>query len=54
MVAEANAAAFNKAHHPGHHELIAVGQSYMGLENQSAIVDNDFANLANIRRRARA
>jgi hypothetical protein len=52
LVAEANASAFDKAHHPGHHELIGVGHSYFGVEDQAAIVDNVFANIQNVRRRA--
>ena len=35
LVAEANASAFDKAHHPGHHELIGVGHSYFGVEDQA-------------------
>jgi len=52
LVSEANASAFDKAHHPGHHELVGVGHSYFGVDNQAAIVDNVFANIQNVRRRA--
>jgi hypothetical protein len=52
LVAEAKAAAFDKAYHPGHHELIGVGHSYFGVENQAALVDNVFANFESVRRRA--
>jgi hypothetical protein len=37
LVAEANASAFDKAHNPGQHELIGVGHSYFGVEDQAAI-----------------
>jgi hypothetical protein len=52
LVAEANASALEKAHHPGHHELIGVGQSYHGVADQGALVDNVFANFASVRQRA--
>jgi hypothetical protein len=52
LVTEAHASAFDKAHHPGHHELIGVGHSYFGVENQAAIVNNVFANIQSVRRRA--
>jgi hypothetical protein len=52
LVAEANASAFDKAHHAGHHELIGVGHSYFGVENRAALLDNVFANFASVRRRA--
>jgi hypothetical protein len=52
LVADANASALNKAHHPANHELIGVGHSYFGVENQKVIVDNVFANIAGVRRRA--
>ena len=51
LVEEANASAFDKGHHPGHHELIGVGHSYFFVENQAAIVDNVFANIESVRRR---
>ena len=51
LVAEANAAAFNKDHHPGHHELIGVGHSYLGVEDRAAVVDNVFTNIASVRGR---
>jgi hypothetical protein len=52
LVAEANTSARDKAHHPGHHELIGVGQSYHGVADQRALVQNVFANFASVRRRA--
>lgn len=52
LIAEANASAFDKAHHPGNHELIGVGHSYFGVEDQATIVDNVFANIQSVRRRA--
>jgi hypothetical protein len=52
LVAEANASARDKAHHPGHHELIGVGQTYQGVADQRALVDNVFANFVSVRRRA--
>jgi hypothetical protein len=52
LVAEAHASADDKAHHPGHHELIGVGQSYHGVADQRALVNNVFANFASVRRRA--
>jgi hypothetical protein len=52
LVAEAHASADDKAHHPGHHELIGVGQSYLGVADQRALVNNVFANFASVRRRA--
>jgi len=54
LVAEANASAFDKAHHPGQHELIGVGHSYFGVEDQGAIIDNVFANIQSMRRAADA
>ncbi|HEX4611381.1 MAG TPA: hypothetical protein VH092_24520 [Urbifossiella sp.] len=51
LIAEAGAAAFDQAHHPGHHELIGVGHSYMGVEDRTALVDNVFANIESVRRR---
>jgi hypothetical protein len=52
LVAAAHASADDKAHHPGHHELIGVGQSYRGAADQRAVVNNVFANFASVRRRA--
>jgi hypothetical protein len=52
LVAEANASAHDKAHHPGHHEIIGVGQTYHGVADQQALVDNVFANFVSVRRRA--
>lgn len=54
LVAEAAASAFDLAHHPGHHELIGVGHSYVGVEDRAALVDNVFANIASVRLRAGA
>jgi len=52
LVAEANAAARDKTHHPGHHELIAVGRTYNGINDQQALVDNVYTNFATVRQRA--
>lgn len=52
LVADANASAFNEDHHPGQFELIGVGHSYFGVEDQTAIVDNVFANIRSFRRGA--
>jgi hypothetical protein len=52
LVVEANASAFDKARHPGHHELIGVGHSYFGVEDHVAVVDNVFSNIESVRRRA--
>jgi hypothetical protein len=51
LVADASASAFDKARHPANHELIGVGHSYFGVENQKAVVDNVFANIGSVRRR---
>ena len=51
LVEEANASAFDLAHHPGQHELIGVGHSYFGVKDQAVLVDNVFANIASVRRR---
>jgi hypothetical protein len=53
LVAEANASAFDKKHHPGHHELIGVGHQYFGVEDRTAVVNNVFANIASYRQRAK-
>jgi len=52
LVEEANRSAFNKTYHPGHHELIGVGHSYFGVEDQAAVVENVFANIQSVRLRA--
>ncbi len=49
LVAEAAASAFDKAHHSGQYELIGVGHSYFTVEDQATVVDNVFANIANVR-----
>jgi hypothetical protein len=54
LVAEAHASADDEAHHPDHHELIGVGQSYRGVADQRAVVNNVFANFASVRSRAGA
>jgi hypothetical protein len=51
LVAAASAAAFDETHHPGHHELIGVGHSYFGVEDEANIVENVFANIQSVRRR---
>ena len=53
LVAEANASAREKAHHPGYHELIDVGRTYCGVADRQALVDNVCANFASVRRRSR-
>jgi hypothetical protein len=53
LVAEANASSMDQAHHAGHHELIGVGHAYFfGIKDRSAQVDNVFANIESVRRRA--
>lgn len=52
LVAEARASAFDKAYHPGNHELIGVGHSYFGVTDQAAIVNNVYANFASVKQRA--
>jgi hypothetical protein len=52
FVAEASASARDKAHHLGHHALIAVGQTYHTVADQRALIDNVFANFASARRGA--
>jgi hypothetical protein len=39
LMAEANASARDKAHHPGHHELIGVGRTYHGIADRQALVN---------------
>jgi hypothetical protein len=50
LVAEANASAFDRAHHPSHHALIGVGHSYFGDKDPAALVDNVFVNIETVRR----
>ena len=50
LVAEANASAFDPAHHLAHHELIGVGHSYFGEENRQATIDNVFGHIDRFRR----
>jgi hypothetical protein len=45
LVADAKLSAFGKSHHPGQHELIGVGHSYFGVEDQKSVVDNIFKNI---------
>jgi hypothetical protein len=52
LIAEAKAAARSKAHHPGHHELIGVGRTYVNVADTRAVVENIFANFASVRKRA--
>jgi hypothetical protein len=52
LVAEASAAARDQFHHPGHHELIGVGRTYHTTTDQRALVDNVYANIASVRKRA--
>lgn len=51
MVAEAKRSAFNQEHHLIHYELISIGHSYGSIQDQAAVVDNVFANIASIRKR---
>jgi hypothetical protein len=53
LVADASKSAFDKAHHPGQHELIGVGHSYLGAKDQAMIVENIFVNFARFRDQAR-
>ena len=52
LVVQARASADEKANHPGHHELIGVGESYHAVADRRALVNNVFANFASVRRRA--
>jgi hypothetical protein len=52
LVAEAAASAFDKAHHPGQHERIWVGHSYIAVNDRAALVENIVANIESIGRRA--
>jgi hypothetical protein len=54
LVAAASRAAFDKGHHPGHHELIAVGHSYLEEADPAKIADNVLANLERMRARTGA
>lgn len=45
LVAQAAASALDAAHHLGHHELIGVGHSYLGVEDQNAILENIYKNI---------
>jgi len=54
LVADAHRSSFDKAHHVGQFELIGVGHSYFGEQDEVAIVDNVFANIQNFRRRAQS
>lgn len=52
FVAEANASASDEDHHVGHTELIALGQTYHGVAQQSLLVNNVFANFQSVRERS--
>lgn len=52
LVDAARAAADDKNHHPGHHELIGVGTSYHGPADLQTLVDNVFDNFASVRARS--
>jgi hypothetical protein len=52
LIAEANKAARDRAHHPGHQELIEVGRTYHGIADRRVLVENVYANFASVRRRA--
>ena len=53
LVAEANASAFDKPHHPAHHELIGVGHSSFGVKDPREVIDNVFTNIDRFRRASR-
>lgn len=52
LVEEAARSAFDEAYHPGQHELIGVGHQYMSEGKVGKLVDNVFANIESVRRRA--
>jgi hypothetical protein len=52
IVADANASAFDSEHHRGQNELIGVGHSYFGVDERVALIDNVFANIDSVRKRA--
>jgi hypothetical protein len=52
LVAKANRSAFDRDHYVGYHELIEVGHSYFGVDDQVAVIENVFANIQSVRRRA--
>ncbi|MBL9187418.1 MAG: hypothetical protein JNK23_08080 [Opitutaceae bacterium] len=52
MIEDADRSALDAAYHPGQHELISAGQSYLGIQERAAILDNVFANIRSVRRRA--
>jgi len=52
LVESAARSAFDQQYHPGQHELIGVGHQYMGEVEVGKLVDNVFANVESIRRRA--
>jgi hypothetical protein len=45
LVEDANLSALDKDHNPANFELVGVGHSYFGVENQAAVLDNVFANV---------
>lgn len=53
LIEAAAQSAFNPMYHPGHHELIEVGQQYMGETNLDLLTNNIFENIKNIRQRIR-
>jgi hypothetical protein len=52
LVEDASRSAFDKAYHPGQHELIGVGHSYWSVDDLEKVVDNVFSNIQSVRRRA--
>lgn len=52
LIDDARRSAFDKAHHPGQHELIGVGHQYFGVQDRASVVDNVFANIQSVRQRA--
>ena len=52
LVEDAARSAFDQQYHPGQHELIGVGHQYMGEGKVGKLVENVFANIESVRRRA--
>lgn len=46
LIANARASAFDSTVHSGHHELISVGKSYLGIEDLGIVVDNVYQNIS--------
>ena len=54
LLADARRSSFDKAYHAGHFELVGVGHSYLGEQDDKAIVDHVFTNIQNFRRRSKS